>query len=97
MAAAARVFATYEILESILLYLPLRHLLLSQKINKSSYDVVNRSQNVQRALFLDAGSAQTVFVDGDFVSSTDYEASSRWKDAISGDAVFPVVNPFIIM
>jgi len=52
MAAAGRVLSTYELLENILLHLPLRQILLSQRISKSFRDLVQRSPNLRRVLFL---------------------------------------------
>lgn len=49
--AAAQVLATYELLEDILLHLPLRQLLLSQRVNTGFRDVIRRSDKINRALF----------------------------------------------
>lgn len=50
--ASNTVLDNYELLERVLLHLPLRTLLLAQRVNKSWSYVVHRSQNIQRALFL---------------------------------------------
>lgn len=50
--AMARVFGTYELLERILLHLPLRQLLFAQKISKHICDVIRGSDGIQKVLFL---------------------------------------------
>lgn len=42
---------TYELLENILLYLPLTDLLLAQRVNKDWRAVVDRSERILQALF----------------------------------------------
>ena len=59
MASASTVWSTYELLEQILLHLPLRALLLAQRGNKASLDVIGRSQSIQRALWLEASTTDT--------------------------------------
>lgn len=54
MAAASRVFAIPELLEKILLYLPERDLLLTQRVNKAFRNVADSSLHLQRKLFLRA-------------------------------------------
>lgn len=51
--ASAAVFGTYELLEQILLHLPVKDLLLSQGVAKGWHDMVQRSQGARRALFSD--------------------------------------------
>ena len=55
VSAVNKVFSTFELLEHILLHLPLRQLLLAQRINKAASDVFTNSHNIRRALFLKAG------------------------------------------
>ncbi|KAK3702054.1 hypothetical protein LTR37_015168 [Vermiconidia calcicola] len=54
-AVARRVFETYELLEMILLYLPVRTLLLVQRVNRIFKAVTERSLSLRRALFLVPG------------------------------------------
>lgn len=51
MAASARVFATTELLESILLQAPTRTLLLSQRVDKTWQATISGSTKLQQALF----------------------------------------------
>ncbi|KAK5718984.1 hypothetical protein LTR17_015491 [Elasticomyces elasticus] len=57
-ALANAVFTTYELLEMILLHLPMRGLLLASGVNKAFHDLINRSQAIQRALCMQAGKLQ---------------------------------------
>ncbi|GIZ48477.1 hypothetical protein CKM354_001153600 [Cercospora kikuchii] len=52
MAAATTVFDTAELLEAILLQLPLVDILRAQRINRSFQDSIKKSPSLQRALFL---------------------------------------------
>ena len=49
---AAKVFATYELLEAVLHGLPTKTLLLSQRVCRTWRDLIARSKKLQRALFL---------------------------------------------
>ena len=51
MAAATAVFDTFELLESILYELPMRDLLLAQRVNKQCRAIIQSSKKLQRALF----------------------------------------------
>lgn len=53
MAASEHVFATVELLETVLLKLPIRDLLLVQRTNKQWQAVITGSKKVQRALFFE--------------------------------------------
>lgn len=81
MAATAKFFATYELLEPTLLHLPLRDLLLAQGINEACFDVIERSHDIRRALFFE-GSANPL------------DAEALWGET---ERIVPVVNPFIKM
>jgi len=50
----AAVFDTYELLERILLHLPMRNLLSASSINKTFQAIITRSKAIQQALFLQA-------------------------------------------
>ncbi|CAK1366925.1 hypothetical protein CB0940_10286 [Cercospora beticola] len=51
MAAATAVFDTAELLEAILLQLPLADILRAQRIDRTFHDAIKKSPSVQRALF----------------------------------------------
>jgi hypothetical protein len=51
MAASSSVLNTYELLENILLHLPLRQLLLAQRVNKKFHAVIEDSLKINQALF----------------------------------------------
>ncbi|KAK3701548.1 hypothetical protein LTR37_015402 [Vermiconidia calcicola] len=69
-AAALKVLDISELLEEILLHLPLRQLLLMQQVNKRFHAHINDSPNIRNALFLGP-------------STEDVEWHPRWghKDA----------------
>lgn len=97
MAAQTQVLGTFELLENILLHLPLRDLLLSQRINKECYDVVQKSTVIHRALWWKASAG---LVQGEFHCK--YEPDDEFE---FGKFVFidksrervgvPLLNPFI--
>lgn len=51
--ATAQVLSTPELLEAILLHLPMQDLLLSQRVNKKFKGVIDGSIHLQRALFFE--------------------------------------------
>ena len=53
MDATSGVFNTYELVEDVLLYLPLRDLLLAQRISRNIRDVIRNSLPIQKALFFE--------------------------------------------
>lgn len=57
---AAKVLDTYELLKDVLLHLPLRQLLLAQRVNKRFHGVIQDSRNIKRALFLEPSSTSPV-------------------------------------
>ncbi|KAK5163620.1 uncharacterized protein LTR77_010569 [Saxophila tyrrhenica] len=61
--ATARALNTPELLEDILLHLPLRDLLLSQRVSRTFHDVAAGSARIQKALFLQPASGETVYWD----------------------------------
>ncbi|USW53060.1 Putative F-box domain-containing protein [Septoria linicola] len=98
---STRVFKTYELLENILLHLPLRTLLLSQRVNKSFQDVICRSQKIKQALFLEPCSPHVVvegLVDNVIKHSSGGSATFRFKAWMLEAGVLhvtPAVNPFL--
>lgn len=61
MAAAAKVRALPELLENILLQLPIRDLLFAQKVCKTFKQVMEESPSIQRALFFTPGGVGDVY------------------------------------
>ena len=96
-AASQRVFGNYELLEQMLLHLPLRDLLLSQRINKACFDVVFNSHAIARALFFQpsAGVAEPVAAQCD--DSWDDEWTWIRRGNGSQDRILPFLNPFLEM
>ena len=63
MAASAKVFDTYELLEDILLHVPLRQLLLVQRVSKTFRQLAQNSLKIQKALFLTPATKKTAEID----------------------------------
>ncbi|KAK5746355.1 hypothetical protein LTR17_000735 [Elasticomyces elasticus] len=68
-ALAHTVFNTYELLEMILLHLPLRDLLFACGASKTFHDIINRSEPIQQALFMKPDT--TKLLDGESVTVND--------------------------
>ena len=64
MSSVARVFAIPELLEHILTRLPVRDLLIDQRVNKTFHAVTKSSPHLQRKLFFAAGARQN----GDWIT-----------------------------
>ncbi|KXT05310.1 hypothetical protein AC578_11104 [Pseudocercospora eumusae] len=81
---AATVFALPELLENIILSLPLRSILTVKQVNKTFCASIDTSVCIRRALFLEP--------------ATDTRAAWRnhrsWKDQ-NGQDVTPILNPFM--
>lgn len=99
MAAGVAVATTYELVEHILLHLPLRQLLLAQKIGKFFRGVINDSVKIKRALFLDSDNAHTVEwypTPGPKLQPIDrWLLDGDWRASRTADSVRPVLNPFV--
>lgn len=96
MAATLKALSTYELLERVLLHLPLRHSLLSQKVNKAFYDVVNRSPQIQRALFLAPTSDDSVVYYEEDLNRLPDSQVVGWRDTLDAERVMPMLNPFMV-
>ncbi|KAK4965373.1 hypothetical protein LTR42_012129 [Elasticomyces elasticus] len=81
--AAQQVLDLPELLESILLILPMRDLLLAQRVSKTFQQVILSSPHIQRALFFAPGKGADVNLSlaqdmhnhlGDCVANPPYEA-----------------------
>ncbi|KAK5697271.1 hypothetical protein LTR97_007407 [Elasticomyces elasticus] len=68
-ALAHKVFSTYELLEMILLQLPMRDLLFACGVSKTFQDIINRSEPIQQALFMKPDT--TKLLDGESVAVND--------------------------
>lgn len=79
--ATAKVLGNYELLQQILLNLPLRQLLLAQEVNKAWYDVVQRSQEIRKTVFL--------------LPSVDPIQQPQETNGVPGELV--IFNPFLDM
>ena len=60
MAASAKVLNIYELAEDILLHLPLRQLLLAQRVNTTFYDAIYGSPKINQVLFFKPSGKQSV-------------------------------------
>lgn len=93
---AAQVLDTYELIEDILLRLPLRQLLLAQRVNKKFHGVINDSRKVKRALFFESSSdirAKFRFENTD--RRPRYNHDFRWThEGEDTKAVILLRNPF---
>lgn len=88
--ARAKVLGNYELLEQVLLSLPLRDLLLAQKINKTCYNLIRRSEYISKVLFRIPAAPP--------VSASPEGRLRRlvWRDEDGARAKHtPVFNPFI--
>ena len=63
MSAVAKVFKTIELLEAILLELPMKDVLRSQQVRKHWKEVIVGSNAIQKALFMRPGGAAEAAVD----------------------------------
>lgn len=88
--ACAKVFGNYELIEQLLLSLPLRQILLARRVNKACDDVVSRSQAIQRALLL-RPSAKVVTPEVDWDEKYGY----AWKEQGDAKAKTLLINPFL--
>jgi len=88
--ASTRLLSTFELLEDIILYLPLRQILLSQRVNRAFSNVIKGSKPIQRALFLAPHNDQTIKC---YPKPGTFE--HEWKVARDSESLTPVANPFL--
>lgn len=93
-----QILAIYELLENILLHLPLRQLLLAQCVSTAFRDLILRSGRINRALFF--GPATTEMIEWypapEFAGHTrERQYQGEWKVEADGGTVSPVLNPFL--
>lgn len=89
------VFGTAELLENILLFLPLRQLLCVQRVNRSWQACIKGSVNARRALFLQASHGDTVYWQQVEEGADPHDGGSgKWVFSNSPDQqIFPSLNP----
>lgn len=97
MAAVDKVIAIPELLEQLILPLPLRQMLLIQRVCTSFRDIVLTSPKISRALFFDPSTEETLqWHDVDDASKDDQDSLQvGWVKAQGDIPVLPVVNPFL--
>ena len=97
MAVASKVLGTYELLENILLHLPLRQLLLAQRVSNAFRDMIINSSKIKNVLFLTSGMDETVEWNSDGNPEKVRRRVSRkgkWKYSATGEPAVILVNPF---
>ena len=62
MVACAQVLSTYELLENLLLQLPLYDLLLAERVSKQFQAIIKRSKTIRQVLFREEISPNTTLV-----------------------------------
>lgn len=99
--AATKVASIPELLEHILLYLPLRTLLLVQTVSKSFHLFIQGSIKIKRALFLEPTGDKTVSWHGPTSSGRLQPEGceiGRWQysNGAASQAIKPMLNPFLL-
>ncbi|WPB06994.1 uncharacterized protein RHO25_011654 [Cercospora beticola] len=64
MSPIMTVFSTPDLLEAILLRLPILEILLAQRVSRTFHKTIKRSRRLQRALFLQSYGDSTISLDG---------------------------------
>ncbi|PPJ58332.1 hypothetical protein CBER1_04481 [Cercospora berteroae] len=91
-----------ELLEEIILYLPLRDILLCQRIDTTFRSVVQGSSQLRKVLFLEPATNKPLeycppyFEEDGLDHEQESEVSSRWKNPENGEAVHLLFNPFLM-
>lgn len=95
MAACEQMFSITELLERALLHLPLKDLLLAQRVSKRWRDLIQDSTKIRRALFLQSTHDELVSHDSDTVYGAD-EVGTSWqtKSGINHSGM-PIINPLV--
>ena len=97
-AARTKVLNTNELLEHILLHLPLRQLLFAQRVNKRFRATIRDTPRIKQALFIDPSSTERV----QWTHGKGRRHPSRWLEVENGneehisreDSTVVLVNPF---
>lgn len=93
---AAKVLETHELLEDILLRLPLRQLLLAQRVNKQFHAVIQDSLKINQALFLKPATTTTVewWPTADVGRKLERSSECIWTSRGEKSEQVVVINPF---
>lgn len=101
---AAKVLDTYELLEDILLHLPLRRLLLAQGVNKKFSAVIRDSLKINKALFLKTSTNTSAIWQRETAARQVPEIGIEtnihywcWKEIEQPGTPVIIANPFIKM
>ena len=97
MAACDSVIATSELLEKIILHLPLQDILLNQRVSSLWRAIIQESPQIQRVLFMKPSSAERLDNEHQ-TAGGDAELTEKWWTTLGRefDVEFgPVLNPFM--
>lgn len=94
--AAATVFALPELLENIILSLPLRSILKAKQVSKAFCDTIGTSIWIRRALFLEPATNVRADWRRQRAPGNQNGPVRCWADQ-HGQAVTPILNPFIAL
>lgn len=98
MEAATSVLDNYELLENILLHLPVLDLLLAERVSKTFQGLIAQSEEIRQALFLvpTSTSASVAFSQPSVHAADQSLGNNRreWSTA-DGTVLRPIINPFI--
>lgn len=95
-------FLIPELLEKIIMHLPLRDILLCQRVGTQFRNLVQGSSNIKKTLFLEPATSDTVDlcfgVPSSFRGDTRVEnfQIEHWKTSEKGEIVWPLLNPFLV-
>ncbi|GIZ36619.1 hypothetical protein CKM354_000008900 [Cercospora kikuchii] len=94
-------FLIPELLENIIMHLPLRDVLLCQRVSGHFRDLVQGSSNIKKALFLEPAASNTVElcfgVPSTFRNTlVEHVQIEHWKTSEQGQIVWPLLNPFLV-
>ncbi|KAF7195686.1 hypothetical protein HII31_03004 [Pseudocercospora fuligena] len=92
--AAATVFALPELLENIILSLPLRSILTAKQVSKTFCATIETSIWIRRALFLEPATNSRAAWSRQRAQSNRSGPVRFWADQ-NGQVVTPILNPFI--
>jgi len=97
--ATSQVFETYELLELILLHLPLVDRLLAERVSKTFQSILKRSKKIRQALYREPITESVTMAFRKITHEVDHPYADRqgrgWATSDSTSQK-PIVNPFII-
>ena len=94
MAACEEVLNIKELLEDIVLLLPLRSILLSQRVNRSFRRCITTSPKIQRALFCQPSTSERLEWHPDQDGDPYAVRCGSWATHAEGEAKRPLLSPF---